>query len=124
MAISVRDHCPLGVILSLQVIGCSPPAPRDLSLRVLRSRVGLASYGIVPSDNFRRSAGYVDRILKGEKAGELPVQSEILLLGEFRRAFSGDAPTWRAGARRGLPRRAMAWHGMKALRSGGSASTS
>jgi putative tryptophan/tyrosine transport system substrate-binding protein len=35
---------------------------------------GLASYGIVPSDNFRRAAGYVDRILKGEQAGELPVQ--------------------------------------------------
>jgi putative ABC transport system substrate-binding protein len=35
---------------------------------------GLTSYGIVPSDNFRRAAGYVDRILKGEKAGELPVQ--------------------------------------------------
>jgi putative tryptophan/tyrosine transport system substrate-binding protein len=35
---------------------------------------GLASYGIIPSDNFRRAAGYIDRILKGEKPGELPVQ--------------------------------------------------
>jgi len=35
---------------------------------------GLISYGIVPSDNFRRAASYVDRILKGAKAGELPVQ--------------------------------------------------
>jgi putative ABC transport system substrate-binding protein len=35
---------------------------------------GLISYGIVPSDNFRRAAGYIDRILKGEKPSELPVQ--------------------------------------------------
>jgi putative ABC transport system substrate-binding protein len=35
---------------------------------------GLISYGIVPADNFRRAATYVDSILKGAKAGELPVQ--------------------------------------------------
>ena len=35
---------------------------------------GLVSYGIVPSDNFRRAAAYVDRILKGEHSANLPVQ--------------------------------------------------
>jgi putative ABC transport system substrate-binding protein len=35
---------------------------------------GLISYGIVPSDNFRRAAAYVDSILKGATPGELPVQ--------------------------------------------------
>jgi putative ABC transport system substrate-binding protein len=35
---------------------------------------GLLSYGIVPADNFRRAAAYVDRILKGAHPGELPVQ--------------------------------------------------
>ena len=35
---------------------------------------GLASYGIDNIDQWHRAAGYVDRILKGEKAAELPVQ--------------------------------------------------
>jgi putative ABC transport system substrate-binding protein len=36
---------------------------------------GLLSYGPDSLDMYRRSATYVDRILKGEKAGELPVQA-------------------------------------------------
>jgi putative ABC transport system substrate-binding protein len=35
---------------------------------------GLLSYAPDPVDLFRRAATYVDRILRGEKPGDLPVQ--------------------------------------------------
>ena len=35
---------------------------------------GLLSYGPDPADTWRRAASYVDRILRGEKPAELPVQ--------------------------------------------------
>jgi putative ABC transport system substrate-binding protein len=38
---------------------------------------GLLSYGTDPVDIFRRAASYVDRILRGEKPGDLPVQLPI-----------------------------------------------
>src|SRR6266540_3949799 len=38
---------------------------------------GLLSYGNDPLDNFRRAATYVDRILKGAKPSELPVQAPV-----------------------------------------------
>ena len=34
----------------------------------------MLSYGVDQVDNWRRAASYVDRILRGEKPGDLPVQ--------------------------------------------------
>ena len=36
---------------------------------------GLMSYGIVPADHYRQAALYVDRILRGAKPSDLPVQT-------------------------------------------------
>ena len=43
--------------------------------RYFASSGGLASYGPDIPAHFRRAAGYVDRILKGEKPADLPVQA-------------------------------------------------
>ena len=36
---------------------------------------GLACYGPDTIDQYRRAAGYIDRILRGEKPADLPVQA-------------------------------------------------
>jgi putative ABC transport system substrate-binding protein len=48
--------------------------PALYSLRNVAQSGGLISYGTNPIDPFRQGASYVDRILKGEKPGDLPVQ--------------------------------------------------
>ncbi|MBP0463483.1 ABC transporter substrate-binding protein [Roseomonas sp. PWR1] len=57
---------------------------------------GLMSYGFEPLDLFRRSAAYVDRILRGEAPGDLPVQLptrfEFFVNRRTARALGRDFP--------------------------------
>ena len=49
--------------------------PAVYPFRFFAEAGGLLSYGVDRTDNFRRAATYVDRILKGEKPAEIPVQA-------------------------------------------------
>jgi putative ABC transport system substrate-binding protein len=57
---------------------------------------GLISYGPDTVDQYRRAAGYVDRILKGEKPADLPVQAptkyETVLNLKTAKALGLDVP--------------------------------
>jgi putative ABC transport system substrate-binding protein len=49
--------------------------PAVYAYRSFVTNGGLISYGPDMVDQYRRAAGYVDRILKGEKPTDLPVQA-------------------------------------------------
>ena len=51
--------------------------PAVFPARSYVSAGGLISYGPDLIDQFRRAAGYVDRILRGEKPADLPVQAPV-----------------------------------------------
>ena len=61
----------LGLIINL---AAQHRLPAIYPIRRLVSLGGLMSYGPDTADQYRRAAGYIDRILKGEEPADLPVQ--------------------------------------------------
>ena len=70
--------------------------PAVYSRRLFAASGGLISYGFDILDQFRRAAGYVDRILKGDKPADLPVQMptryELVINLKTAKALGLDVP--------------------------------
>jgi putative tryptophan/tyrosine transport system substrate-binding protein len=70
--------------------------PTVSPFRYFTSNGGLASYGPAPNDGYERAAAYVDRVLRGERPANLPVQAptkyELLINLRTARAIGLEIP--------------------------------
>jgi putative ABC transport system substrate-binding protein len=70
--------------------------PAVYAHRLFPDSGGLISYGPDQVDQYRRAAGYVDRILKGEKPADMPVQTptkyELVLNTKIAKALGIELP--------------------------------
>jgi len=71
--------------------------PAIYSRRFFTADGGLASYGVDDNDHFRQVASYLDRILRGEKPADMPVQQptkfELLINKKTAEALGLGLPT-------------------------------
>ena len=84
------------VIASIIALAARHKLPAVYSYRFFVTDGGLISYGPDHVDQYRRAAGYVDRILKGEKPADLPVQAptkyELVINLKTAKALGLDVP--------------------------------
>src|SRR5262245_17474204 len=70
--------------------------PAVYSFRLFAAQGGLLSYGINASNQFSRAASYIDRILKGERTPDLPVQTptkyELIINLKTAKTLGLDVP--------------------------------
>jgi putative ABC transport system substrate-binding protein len=94
--IVMPDTFTTGHRLEITSLAARHRLPAVYPYRVFAETGGLLSYGDDLTDNFRRAASYVDRILKGEKPAELPVQApvkfELVINLKTAKALGLDVP--------------------------------
>jgi putative ABC transport system substrate-binding protein len=107
-AIAAQAHVPAGGLIVLPdpftvtrraeiaALAARHRLPAVYGFRFFAEAGGLLSYGYDTADNFRRAAGYADRILKGAKPSELPVQApvkfELVINMKTAKALGLDVP--------------------------------
>src|SRR5262245_29359131 len=75
--IVMPDSFPLDHAAAITSLTARYRLPAVYPYRIFAELGGLLAYGNDRLDSYRRAAGYADRILKGEKPGELPVQFPV-----------------------------------------------
>jgi putative ABC transport system substrate-binding protein len=78
------------------VLAARHRVPAIYALRSFAAGGGLIAYGIDRVDLYRRAASYVDRILKGTKVADLPIQMptkfELVINLKIAKALSLEVP--------------------------------
>ena len=98
LVVNLKTAKSLGLKLtdSFQQLAAREKLPAVYFERAFARAGGLLSYGPNYGEQYRRAADYVDRILKGEKPGDLPVQAptkyELVINLKTAKALDLDVP--------------------------------